>query len=800
MRCTSRRSTPLRSTTRPSGLTTTRERPACRRSASATAARAIVSSSSHSWPVRGRKPGSFRLCRAAAARSGSPASSTVLAADQRMPRSPSTVRVTGVGATTSRASPASSGSSSTTEWTSVVAPPTSTTTTSPTAVASSSTPVSTTSGVAPRTIAVKLPRRLRCLPPMTWERKTSRMALRADCGARTPIRGTTLSARTWGRPARVASTSSRASTLLATTTGPRQPPATRARAARSRTSELPPSVPRPPRAPGARGAGSSPWECPPRVPRVSSTPWGASAARWRSGPGPADRTVTPLPPLESAPRRPASAVTSSSFPTTAMRSPPPALEQARTSATPALGSAVTSSARHTSYPSRTSVSIVVRCSAPLTIVPSARSTRRALVNVEPKPTQTARSAKGLVEVGQEAVDGLDSDAEPDQVRRHLELGARHAGVGHPPGVLDQRLDAAERLGQREHAGAVAHLERALLAALRAERHHAAEAVHLAVGHLVAGVVRQPGVVDLLHPLVGSEELDDAFGVVAVALHPDRQRLEAAQGQPGIERAGHRAHGVLVVADLLGEVQVPHDDRSPDHVAVSTGVLGRRVDDDVRAQGQRTLEVRRREGVVDHEQGAGLVGDVGQGGDVGDPEQRVGRRLDPDHLRPVGDGSAYRVEVVEPDRRVDQAPALEHLVEEPVRAAVRVVGQHHVVTGVEQPADHGVLGGQAGGEREPLLALLERGDGLLECGPGRVGRAAVLVAPAQATDPVLLVGRRGEDGRDHRPGRRVRLVSRVDRPRLETGLLPVLLAHLARVSTSGDWPHPPGCRRLTARGT
>ena len=44
--------------------------------------------------------------------------SQVLSALQRMPRSPSTVRVTGVVATTSRESPASSGSSSTTEWTS----------------------------------------------------------------------------------------------------------------------------------------------------------------------------------------------------------------------------------------------------------------------------------------------------------------------------------------------------------------------------------------------------------------------------------------------------------------------------------------------------------------------------------------------------------------------------------------------------------------------------------------------------------------------------------------------------------
>ena len=48
--------------------------------------------------------------------------------------------------------------------------------------ASSSTPVSTTSGVAPRTIAVKSARAERCLPPITWARNISRIAARAEAG------------------------------------------------------------------------------------------------------------------------------------------------------------------------------------------------------------------------------------------------------------------------------------------------------------------------------------------------------------------------------------------------------------------------------------------------------------------------------------------------------------------------------------------------------------------------------------------------------------------------------------------
>ena len=106
-RSTSRRSLPVRSTTRPSGLDhdpasgrragAARARP--RRRRSPRRRRASASSS-------GRKPGSS--CAAARGRVGqvdAPAASTVETADQRMPRSPSTVRVTGVVATTSRARP-----------------------------------------------------------------------------------------------------------------------------------------------------------------------------------------------------------------------------------------------------------------------------------------------------------------------------------------------------------------------------------------------------------------------------------------------------------------------------------------------------------------------------------------------------------------------------------------------------------------------------------------------------------------------------------------------------------------------
>jgi hypothetical protein len=51
--------------------------------------------------------------------------------------------------------------------------------------------------------------------------------------------------------------------------------------------------------------------------------------------------------------------------------------------------------------------------------------------------------------------------------------------------------------------------------------------------------------------------------------------------------------------------------------------------DVGAERDGLLQVGRGEGVVDDEQRAGVVRHLGERGDVGDAQQRVGGRLDPD---------------------------------------------------------------------------------------------------------------------------------------------------------------------------
>ena len=107
--------------------------------------------------------------------------------------------------------------------------------------------------------------------------------------------------------------------------------------------------------------------------------------------------------------------------------------------------------------------------------------------------------------------------------------------------------------------------------------------------------------------------------------------------------------------------------------VAAAVLGRRVRDDVGAERERLLQVGRGEGVVDDEQRARLVGDLGERGDVGDAEQRVGRASRPRRSWCCRAGSRRApasTSAIGGDGVVD-APRLGDLVEQAVGAAVGV---------------------------------------------------------------------------------------------------------------------------------
>ena len=127
----------------------------------------------------------------------------------------------------------------------------------------------------------------------------------------------------------------------------------------------------------------------------------------------------------------------------------------------------------------------------------------------------------------------------------------------------------------------------------------------------------------------------------MALHAQRQRLDAGQDQEGVERRqrrpeiaqaehaagdregeiaerlvqhhaagipgrGSRQHRIAVVGDQSKRAAV--DDQAADRIAVAAEEFGQRMDDDVGAVVDRPAQIGRRQRVVDDQRHAGALGD------------------------------------------------------------------------------------------------------------------------------------------------------------------------------------------------
>ena len=177
-------------------------------------------------------------------------------------------------------------------------------------------------------------------------------------------------------------------------------------------------------------------------------------------------------------------------------------------------------------------------------------------------------------------------------------------------------------------------------------------------------------------------------------------------------------------------------------------------DDVGAERERLLQVRRGERVVDDDTRVARVRELAR-------PRRCRRSTAPgwsaSRSTPAGSRRATRAASASRSPRstavhVD-AVALVHARDEPERAAVRVGRDDHVVAGIERAQDR-VLGREAAREREAVPRAFERREARLERVARRVAAARVLVAPVLA-DRVLRERRREADRRDDRAGGRDR---------------------------------------------
>mmetsp|Transcript_1967 Transcript_1967/g.4954 ORF Transcript_1967/g.4954 Transcript_1967/m.4954 type:complete len:200 (+) Transcript_1967:856-1455(+) len=189
--------------------------------------------------------------------------------------------------------------------------------------------------------------------------------------------------------------------------------------------------------------------------------------------------------------------------------------------------------------------------------------------------------------------------------------------------------------------------------------------------------------------------------------------------------GHRG----VLAGLLGPVKLSrvYDD-TPHGVSVAADVLGEGFDDNVRAVLDGAAQVGGCQRVVHYKGDVDLVGEAGEGGDVGDDTPRVAERLNEQGLDfglREGGLDSRRVrdvdEVALPAKLLDGPRELRH------RASVELVRGDDLVSRRAERVENHHLGrvaarGASGGD-----ASLQVGDLGLQLRNGWVGEARIDVA-------------------------------------------------------------------------
>lgn len=366
------------------------------------------------------------------------------------------------------------------------------------------------------------------------------------------------------------------------------------------------------------------------------------------------------------------------------------------------------------------------------------------------------ASERLIEIGDQVVDVLQSDAEADEVGRDAGrclLFGLELLVSGACRVDDQRLGITDVRQKAEDLELVDELEGRLVAALDSEADDGsveATVVVLACRRMVA-VARKTRIVDPTDVGVVVEELGDLLRVLGMALDADMEGFQALKEHPRVERrdggtgvaetldAGFQAEGhvteageiakdipeleAVVARVRLGEVREASagapvevaavDEHATDGGAVPTNELGGRVDHDVRAEVEGSEQVRAWEGVVDNDWNAVFASDLGDLFKREGVELGVADGLAVDELRLVGDGAGEVVGIGRIDELDADAPLRQGVVEEVVGSAVEAAGGDDFVTGLGDGGDREGLGGlsRRGGDR--MGAPFELRDALLE---------------------------------------------------------------------------------------
>src|SRR4029079_3700862 len=169
-------------------------------------------------------------------------------------------------------------------------------------------------------------------------------------------------------------------------------------------------------------------------------------------------------------------------------------------------------------------------------------------------------------------------------------------------------------------------------ALPHRRTQPAETMHLALGQRMLRVDFQTGVINLLDRWVPRQPFGNGGRVGAGSLHPQGEVLQAAEHKDAVESPAYTADRVVEKCHAFGQLAIFADDRySADDVGMTIQVFRRRVHDDIDTEIEWTLHPWAGECIIYPGQDAALAGNLRNGLQVDQLQERVCGRLHPDQL-------------------------------------------------------------------------------------------------------------------------------------------------------------------------
>ena len=217
------------------------------------------------------------------------------------------------------------------------------------------------------------------------------------------------------------------------------------------------------------------------------------------------------------------------------------------------------------------------------------------------------------------------------------------------------------------------------------------------------------------------------GGSGLALDPHRHGLKALEQHPGIERRQRRSGLANERVDIVLDEFLGREDHAAEATPLPVDMLGRRIDDAIGAEFERALIHRRREHVVDHERGAGVMRDPGDRFDIDHFQRRIGRALEKERLGIRPHRLAPLLQIGAVDQRAGNAVARQEILDHVAARSEQCLRRDDMIAGLELAEQRDRHRRHAGRGRARGLRAFERGHALLEHRNRRIGEARILIA-------------------------------------------------------------------------